>query len=136
MAQILIITGSTIFGALGTIHLIYTFFTKRLDPKESTAIQAMKESKLNLTGQTTVWDAWIGFNASHSLGAMFFAAVYIPLSVSAFATIENSIWLSILPVLVGVSYGVLAKRYWFHIPLIGILLSCACFIGAFVLMVL
>lgn len=133
MEQILLIIGCAIFGILGTIHLVYTFCTRKLHPKDSSAIDAMKKSNLTLTNQTTVWDAWIGFNASHSLGAMVFAAIYIPLCVSSFATIEQSWWLSGLPVIVGASYLALAKRYWFNIPFIGILVSCICFVGAAIL---
>lgn len=133
MEQILFILGFSIIGILGTIHLVYTFYTRKLHPKDNAAIDAMKTSNLVLTNQTTVWDAWIGFNASHSLGAIVFAATYIPLCISYFEVIEQSEWLSWLPVVVGTSYLVLAKRYWFHIPFIGILISCICFLAAAIL---
>ena len=133
MEQILIIFGSAIFGFLGTVHLVYTFFTSKLHPKENAAIDAMKTSHLVLTRQTTVWNAWIGFNASHSLGAMVFASVYIQLCLWNFGVIEQSVWFSWLPVVVGAAYLVLAKRYWFHIPFIGILISFLCFTVAAVL---
>ena len=41
----------------------------------------MKQTSPVLTKDTTVWDAWVGFNASHSIGAMLVAAFYIPLAV-------------------------------------------------------
>ena len=133
MAQILIITGAAIFGILGAIHLLYTFFTNNFDAYDSSVSEAMKTSSLVLTKETSMWKAWIGFNASHSLGAMLLAGVYIPLSWSHFDIIQQSTWLLFLPVVTGLSYVVLAKLYWFKIPLIGTSISTVCFIVAAVL---
>lgn len=133
MEQALIIIGASIFGVLGTIHLIYTFFTNKFEAYDSSVTEAMKASSPILTRETTVWNAWIGFNASHSLGAMLVAAIYIPLATSYYSVIQQSVWFSTLPVLIGLSYLALAKIYWFKIPFFGILVSTACFIGAAVL---
>jgi len=130
MAQILLIIGATIFGLLGTIHLIYIFFTNKFDPYDLSVKDAMQGTSPVLAKDTTVWKAWIGFNASHSLGAMLIAAFYIPLALWDFAVIENSLWFTWLPVITGLSYLFLAKKYWFKIPFTGILISSACFIAA------
>ena len=133
MEQFLLIFGASIFGVLGAIHLIYTFFTNKFEAYDSAVTEAMKGTSPILTKETSVWNAWLGFNASHSLGAMLVAAIYIPLSVSYFDVIQQSVWFSNLPVLIGLSYLVLAKKYWFKIPFIGVLISTVCFIGAAVL---
>jgi hypothetical protein len=133
MAQILLIIGALIFGILGTIHLLYTFFTNKFEAYDSTVTEAMKGTSPILTKETSVWNAWIGFNASHSLGAMLVAAVYIPLTTSYFYIIQQSTWFSSLPVLIGLSYLILAKKYWFKIPFYGVLISTICFAGATVL---
>lgn len=130
MAQILLIIGVSIFGVLGTIHLVYTFFTEKFSPHDPSVAVAMESTSPKLTKETTMWLAWVGFNASHSLGAMLLAAIYIPLSASHFEIIQNSLWFSLLPVAVGISYLILAKKYWFRIPFIGILISLVCFIGS------
>ena len=130
MAQILIIIGASIFGILGTIHLLYTFFTNKLDPYDSSVTRAMKDTSPILTKETSIWNAWVGFNASHSLGAMLVAAVYIPLGTFYFYIIQQSVWFSFLPVLIGLSYLILAKIYWFKIPFFGVLISTICFAGA------
>jgi hypothetical protein len=133
MEQILLIVGASIFGILGTVHLLYTFFTNKFEAYDPAVTEAMKGTSPVLTRETSVWKAWIGFNASHSLGAMLVAGIYIPLTVSYFHVIQQSIWFSHLPILVGLSYIVLAKKYWFKIPFIGVLISTVCFIGAAVL---
>ena len=130
MEKALLILGASIFGVLGTIHLLYTYFTNKFDAADSSVTEAMKGTSPILTKETTVWKAWVGFNASHSLGAMLFAGIYIPLTVSYFEIIQQSVWFSLLPVIVGLSYLVLAKKYWFKTPFIGLLIATVCFIGA------
>jgi len=133
MAQILLIIGASIFGILGITHLLYTLFTNKFEAYDSTVTEAMKGTSPVLTKETSVWSAWIGFNASHSLGAMLVAAVYIPLASSYFYVIQQSAWFSSLPVLTGLSYLLLAKKYWFKIPFYGVLISTMCFAVAAVL---
>ncbi|MFC0118303.1 hypothetical protein ACFFK7_10335 [Pseudoalteromonas xiamenensis] len=128
MDQILLIIGVSIFAILGATHLVYTFFTKKLNPYNEEVFTAMEGTSPRLTKETTMWRAWVGFNASHSLGPMLLAAFYIPLAVNNFEIIKNSIWFSLLPVAVGVLYLVLAKTYWFKIPFMGVLISLACFV--------
>lgn len=130
MAQLLIIIGVSIFGVLGSIHLVYTFFTEKFNPYDASVISAMESTSPKLTKETTMWRAWVGFNASHSLGAMLLAATYIPLAINHFEIIENSTWFSALPVVVGISYLFLAKKYWFKIPFVGVLMSLLCFLVA------
>ena len=133
LSQVLFIIGASIFGLLGFVHLIYTFFTDKFNPYNPDVMAAMKSTTANITKETTVWRAWVGFNASHSLGAILFAAIYIPLAFSHIQFIVNNSWFAVLPSIVGISYLLLAKNYWFKIPLFGILISTICFVSAFVL---
>ncbi len=131
--QILLIVGASIFGMLGTIHLAYTFYSNKFNAFDPTFTKAMKGTSPILTKETTMWDAWVGFNASHSLGAMLVAAFYVPLALFNMDVIRETAWFSFLPVIIGLSYLALAKRYWFKIPFIGILISTVSFLGAVVL---
>jgi len=133
ISQVLYIIGASIFGFLGFIHLIFTFFTKKFEAYDPEVTLTMKSTSPVITKTTTLWRAWIGFNASHSLGAIFFAAIYIPLVSSNMQLLINNNWFAVLPSMIGFSYLLLAKNYWFKIPLIGILISTICFISAFVL---
>jgi len=132
-AQLLFMLGSGIFGVLGAVHLVFTFFTNKLDPRDTHAKSAMAQTPLRLSRHTTVWRAWIGFNASHSLGGLFVAAFYIPMAHSHFTVIDSSVWFAGLPTMIGISYLLLAKHYWFNAPLLGILLATLCFICGFAL---
>jgi len=75
-----------------------------------------------------MWDAWIGFNGSHSLGAIIIAVFYILLATTHMEVIRETKSFSLLAVLIGISYLVLAIKYWFRIPLIGILIATICFV--------
>ena len=131
--QWLLTIGAAIFGLLGTAHLVFTFLSDEFDTYDPAVGEAMKGTSPRITKDTSMWLAWVGFNASHSIGAMTFAAIYLYLSVFEFAFLQTSIFLFGLPVVVGVVYGVLAVRYWFKIPLTGILIATACFLGSFLL---
>ena len=119
--------GAGIFGALGTLHLLYTFFTPKFDPRDAAVAEAMKGTSPRITRATTMWKCWIGFNASHSLGAMAFAAVYLILAVRHPQLLSDSPAFLVLALVNALAYLVLACKYWFRIPLTGIAIATACF---------
>ncbi|MDI9243844.1 hypothetical protein [Marinobacter sp. CHS3-4] len=133
MGQTLLILGAAILGILGAVHLFLTLFTNKFEAYDSSVTLAMKEASIVLTKETSIWKAWVGFNVSHSIGCIMLAGFYIPLSWSHYELIQQSIWFSYFPAVIGVFYLILAKAYWFKVPLIGILISTICFIGAAVL---
>ena len=134
--QILLLIGAAIFGVLGTIHLIYTFLTNKFMPRKQEVVEAMKETSLVLTKETTMWKAWIGFNASHSLGAIVFSVFYILLSIQHMDVINETMGFIWLAVINSFAYLFLAKKYWFTIPFIGILMATVSFsITAFLIYV-
>ncbi len=130
--QILLITGASIFGLLGLIHLFYTFFSHKFNAFDPAVTQAMKKTSPVISKETSIWAAWVGFNASHSLGAILVAAFYIPMAASHIALIQQSLWFSLLPSITGLCYLILAKKYWFKIPFVGILIATICFVLAFI----
>jgi hypothetical protein len=130
LSKILWLSGSAIFLILGTLHLCYTFFTNKFDPRNKNIIEEMKSTSPRLTNETTMWKAWIGFNASHSAGAIFFGLINIILAAGYFYIIENSFLLSLLTILTSGFYLWLGKKYWFSIPFTGILIAFCCFIAS------
>lgn len=127
LGNLLVVTGGSIFAALGTLHLYFTFFSNKFLARDENVTESMKGTSPVLTKDTTMWKAWIGFNASHSLGAMSFGAIYILLAVRHEDVIRESWELMALAVLTALFYLYLAKEYWFRIPFIGILTGTVCF---------
>jgi hypothetical protein len=135
VVAILLILGGAVFGVLGGLHAVYTLLDlhnpRRLVPVDPSVARAMANSALRLSGGgTDMWRAWIGFNFSHSLGVLLFAAVAVWAGVRS-----NRLPLGIMPALtlIGCVYLVLALRYWFRSPAIGIAIGTGCFAAAWVL---
>ena len=83
----------------------------------------MKQIALRISGETTMWKAWIGFHVSHSMGLMLFGLIYGYLTVCRWEVLLRSHFLAGLGLLVLLAYVVLAHIYWFRIPLIGVSLA-------------
>jgi len=136
LPRILILAGALVIGLLGSVHFAYTFFTGKFLPRDSALVDAMKATSPMLTRQTTMWKAWIGFNASHSLGAILFAVIYILLAAQHMDVLGRSPALLLVGVATTYAYLWLAHRYWFRIPFTGIALAAACFTAAAVIPVI
>ncbi|HMB58507.1 MAG TPA: hypothetical protein VKN35_01215, partial [Xanthomonadales bacterium] len=82
-----------------------------------------------ISDQTTMWKAWVGFNASHSMGAILFGLIYGYLSVFEADLLFGSIFLVSVGIAMLVGLVLLGKRYWFNVPFTGIWISLVCFLG-------
>ncbi len=124
MSQYLLIAGGTLFSILGLLHAIYTicdiYRPRRLAPIDKAVIDQMASAGVRLArGRTNMWDAWLGFNLSHGLGTVIFGLVCVGAGVFAWRLALPRAAL-LIPVLVGVIYFLLAIRFWFRVPAIGI----------------
>ena len=106
-----------IVAVIGAMHLVYTLFGTELHPREETALKTLRSATLRVSPGASMWRAWIGFNASHSLGLILFGAIYGYLALLQPAVLE-------LPALSAVGAGFLATivliatRFWFSVPFI------------------
>lgn len=78
----------------------------------------MTSSRLS-RGATTMWRAWVGFNFSHSLGLLIFGlgCIAVGLALPSLALPKAAL---LVPVGIGAIYSLLAVRYWFRAPAIGV----------------
>ncbi|MES2297487.1 MAG: hypothetical protein V4582_10615 [Pseudomonadota bacterium] len=118
----LIGASAAIILLLGLLHLFYTFFGNKLHPRQAALLIAMRQDAPRISAQTTMWRAWVGFNASHSLGAILFGLVYgyLALRPDLLWRAPFLLWLGLAVLL---AYLALARAYWFRIPLRAILLA-------------
>jgi hypothetical protein len=129
LARILMSLSAAIILALGTLHLAYTFGGRKLAPRDAAVQAGMSASHLVITRQTTMWRAWVGFNASHSLGAILFGLVYGYLALAHPGLLFQSWFLLAVGLCMLAAYLVLAKLYWFSTPFAGILVAFACYLA-------
>ena len=132
-AYLLIAASAVVLGALGSVHLLYTYHGNKLAPRDPAVRAAMERDTPVITRQTTVWRATKGFNASHSLGIIAFALVYGYLALWRAEVLGGSIFLLALGMVVLLAYLVLARRYFFSIPFRGVALACALYAGGWAL---
>lgn len=133
LAKYLWQTGSIIIAFLGGMHLYYTFFTDKFSSRNEKAVEEMKTSFPILTKETTMWNAWIGFNASHSSGAIFIGVINFYLSVRYFTVLESDHFFFLFNILTVGFYVYIAKKYWFKNPFVGVLTVLICFIASYIL---
>lgn len=119
----LIAASAALVAALGLAHGWFTFRGRHFHPRDAALQQRMQEVAPVLTRQTTMWRAWVGFNASHSLGALLFGAVYANLALAHGPVLFGSPFLLGLGAATLAAYALLARRYWFRLPLRGLLLA-------------
>jgi len=137
LSRYLFLIGALPFIVLGLAHAAATPQTpahsRGLSPRDPAVRDAMARDSVLLTRRTTLWLAWVGFNLSHSLGAILFGAVVVLIGRSS-ASFEAQAGVFLpLTVLVSATYLVLALRYWFRTPIIGISLASVCFSVSWVL---
>jgi hypothetical protein len=129
LARGLIAASAAILFLLGSAHLLYTYWGPKLLPRDVGLIEAMQRTQLRLTAETTVWRAWIGFNASHSLCAILFGLIYGYLALAQPELLFRSLYLQAVGLGLLLAFVVLAKLYWFSIPFMGVGLALACYVG-------
>jgi hypothetical protein len=129
-AQILWISGSAIYVILSTLHLFYTFFTNKFDAKDKNTMEMMKQTHPLLTNKLTMWNAWMGFNGSHSSGGIFLGTANLIMAIFYFDFLSAAWPLIILTVITSIFNLFLAVKYWFSTPLRGIAIATVCYIVA------
>ena len=96
----------------------------------------MESSHLILTKETTIWKAWIGYNASHSIGVIFIGVINFYLAYHFFSILQNGLFFFVLNIITVAIYLWLAKKYWFKIPFIGILITLSSYITSFIIVLI
>jgi hypothetical protein len=124
-ARVMMIVCAGIAFVLGTLHLIYTFSGPKLLPRDPDLVASMQRAMLVITRETTVWRAWIGFNASHSMGAMLFGLVFGYLAAAHPDVLFGSVFLLAVGFAMLGGLVVLAKLYWFSVPFAGVTIAFA-----------
>jgi hypothetical protein len=124
LSRYLAVFAGAIFCSLGFLHALFTLLDmrrpRRLVPENRDVMTAMASTGVRLSrGGTNMWDAWLGFNLSHALGAMLFGAVCI--------TAAMPTWILVV---IAAIYEVLALRFWFRVPAIGIGVAGVCLLIA------
>src|SRR5262245_12203666 len=126
LAAGLVASSAAILLALGVTHLVYTFRGPKLTPRDAALRSSMSATAPVISRETTMWRAWIGFNASHGLGVILFGLVYGYLALVHPGLLFRSAFLLAVGFLLLGSYALLARAYWFSVPFRALRVALAC----------
>lgn len=113
---------------LGLLHLFYTYNGTKLHPRDDALKARMQEVAPVITRETTMWRTWIGFNASHSFGAIFFGLVYAYLPLAHPRMFFESPFLLAVGLALLAGYVALGRLYWFSVPFRGVVTATVLYV--------
>lgn len=131
-SKILMAFSAGIILTLGVIHLVYTFSGSKLLPRDPAVKTAMSQVHLGITEETTMWRAWVGFNASHSMGLILFGLIFGFLALCHTKLLFGSAYLLAVGFAMLAGFFVLGKLYWFSIPFAGITIALVCYVASII----
>ena len=132
-AKIFMILSASIILTLGVVHLTYTFWGPMLTPRDPALQISMSQTSPVIAKETTMWRCWIGFNATHSMGLIFFGLIFGFLALARSQLLFRSPFLLVVGLGMLVGYAVICKGYFFSAPLAGIGAALACYLASIVL---
>jgi hypothetical protein len=134
LSRYLFLLGALPFVVLGIAHALATPLTpeesKGLSPRDLAFRQGMAGQTVLLTRRTNLWLTWVGFNLSHSLGAVLFGVVVLLIGRSPASFAANWPAFVSLAIMVSGAYLAIGLRYWFRTPIVGIIVSSICFLSS------
>lgn len=131
-ARALMMVSAGIILMLGVVHLAYTFYGPKLMPRDTALKARMQAVSPVITRQTDMWRAWVGFNASHSMGAIMFGLLFMYLAAYQPALLFQSAFLTALGLAMLGGYFLLGWKYWFSVPWAGITAALALFVASLI----
>ena len=130
LASLLLAASALVILYLGLVHLLFTFRGSKLHPRDAALVARMQEVAPVISRETTMWKAWVGFNASHSFGAMLFGLVFGYLALAHPTVLFASWYLLCVGLALLAGYVFLGRRYWFSVPFRAIACATALYVAA------
>jgi hypothetical protein len=129
-ARIPMVLSASIMLTLGAVHLVYTFWGPSLTPRDPALQVSMSQISPVITKETTMWNCWVGFNASHSIGLILFGLIFSYLALAHGQLLFRSPFLLVVGLAMLGGFVVLSKLYFFRVPLTGVSISLACYVAS------
>ena len=129
-ASVLMVAAAAIPLVLGGLHLLLTWRGPKLTPTDPAVTEAMRGTSAQLDPAANMWKLWVGFNASHGIGAVQYGLVFGILAITLPDVLFSSWPLIILAIAVPVAYLLVGLKYWFRVPTTGVAITAALAIAA------
>jgi hypothetical protein len=123
-----IATSAIVMLLLGFLHLWITFSGPQLHPRDPDLTAKMMTISPIISGETTMWRLWIGFNVTHSLFLILFGAVYSLLAIHHSELLFRSWYLLALGFALLLGSAIVAKLCFFTSPFRWVLLAAVLYL--------
>lgn len=134
LPTVLLAVAGAIYVLLGVLHRWLTWGDTReprvIVPRDPALVKAMRGMPLRIDPGTDFWQAWIGFNYSHSLGLALFGAVLLGAALLWPEAFRHGWALRAGCVAVALAYVGLARAYFFAKPLAATTLALGLVVAA------
>ena len=131
-------TGAILVMAAGGGHVLLTFVdTVRptwFAPVDMSVKRAMEGTGMRFRGafpgdesRPSLWSFWLGFNASHGLGAFTFGLLCLLISLDDYQLVERIDALQPVTIAISAAYFAIALRYWFWTVQLLVGVATVCF---------
>jgi hypothetical protein len=134
MAQILIVVAAYVFLLMGVAHAALTLRDlkkpRAFTPRDATLRHVMQQSSIALHPAINLWDAWLGFSMTHSLGLALFGGGFLYVGIFEPHVFASSWLLQSTAVLVSAIYLIVSIKFFFAKPAVGSAIGLAGFLVA------
>ena len=134
MSPILLVIAGASYALLGVLHGVLTLrdvvTPTSFTPTDPSVREAMQGARLAFNRRINLWDAWLGFNLSHSVGLIVFGGVLLAAGQELHPQFAASRGFQGAVLLVAASYVGMAFRFWFWAPAMGTSFALLCIAGA------
>ena len=131
MSQVLIVLAASVFLLMGLGHGAFTLADlkrpRAFTPPDPALREAMQRSSIRFHPTINLWDAWMGFNLTHSLGLVLFGGAYVYIGAFAPQAFAHEPLIQLCALLVSALYLLLSVRFFFFKPTIGSAIGLGCF---------
>lgn len=115
--------GGLLFFILGALHLRLTLLDfkrpRYFTPAKPGLLEELRATRIALRKDAKdFWQSSLGFHFSHSLGLIFYGLVVVYCALIR-PDILSDVVVRVAFVIVGASYVLMARAFWFIIPVIG-----------------
>lgn len=133
MAAFLLALAGAIYCLLGTLHGLLTLrdvvTPRAFTPSDDAVRLAMQGTQVRFNRRLNLWQAWLGFNLSHSLGAIILGVSLLVLAWH-FPLFAASWFLQAAVLAAALSFLAIAVGFWFYGPIIGTSVALALIVAA------
>jgi len=132
IAKVLMTLSAGIILTFGSLHLLYTVWGLKLTPRDPVLQVSMTQVSPVISKEMTMWQGWIGFNATHSMALILFGLIFGFLALRHDELLFSSPFLLIVGFAMLAGLLIIARTYFFSTPFAGVTAALIAYVAAII----